>query len=85
VDDAQRYLDDYRAGKPYAVKGAAKSAATAVVLGLTILLIWATDSSFPASPKEEFALVASPVMIAVGCWFLLDCVRRFRAEPHGSP
>jgi hypothetical protein len=85
VDDEQRYLHDYRAGKPYAVKRAAKAAATAVILGLAILVIWAVDSSFPATPKEEFALVASPVMIAAGCWFLLDCVRRFTADPHGSP
>lgn len=85
VDDALRYLHDYRAGKPYAVKRAAKLAATAVILGLAILFIWASDSSFPATPKEDFALAASPVMIAVGCWFMLDCVRRFRADPHGSP
>ena len=56
-----------------------------MILGLAILVIWAVDSSFPANPKEEFALVASPVMIAAGCWFLHHCVRRFTADPHGSP
>jgi hypothetical protein len=85
VDDEQRYLDDYRAGKPYAVKRAAKSAATAVGLGLAILLTWVTDSSFPATPKEVYALVASPVMIAVGFWFLVDCVRRLGAGRRRSP
>ena len=52
VDDEQRYLHDYRAGKPYAVKRAAKAAATAVILGLAILVIWAVDSELPRHPQR---------------------------------
>jgi hypothetical protein len=85
VDDEQRYLTDYRSGKPYAVKRAAKSAAVGLALGLAILYIWATDSTFPASPKETFALYVSPFMI-IGCSsFLVDCIRRFRSGRRGSP
>jgi hypothetical protein len=78
-DSEARYRSDYRAGKPYAIKRAAKASALLMVAGVVIIFFWRTDPHYFEYRRAALGLLVAPVAIVLGAWCLIDCGRKLRA------